>query len=1044
MNFPARSNDVPTPGATSRPGCRPVTRLGAALLGIVGFLVTPASGLATPVPIGNVVTYAGGSVGDGRQATDAISAAEATATDGAGNVYLADFSKSLVRKITPDGVIHAFAGNQSFGYAGDGGPATAATLAYPRALAVDAAGNVFISEEGNGRVRKVDSAGMISTFAGGNTYGPLGDGGPATSANLSSPAQIAFDTAGNLFIVDRGHSRVRKVAPSGTISTVAGNGTAGYGGDGGQATSAMLNYPYGVAVDGAGVIYIGDTENNRVRKVQPSGVISTIAGNSTAGASGDGGPAALALLNNPWHLSLDGAGDLAIADSRNGRIRVVVPSGTIDTVAGTTANRNNPVNGQPATSMYIGFTTEGLYERNGDMLIPVPNASVVVRIHSGLVTIIAGNLTCCFLGDGGQAAQTSLGAPRTGAVDAAGNLYIADTNNGRIRRVDVNGVITTVAGHDCGSYYGAYSGDGGPATAACLSLPQGVAVDAAGNIYIADTYNGRIRRVDTAGKITTIAGRGGWGYSGDGGPATDALLNGPWSVALDGAGNLLVAEYLGARVRQVSPTGTISTFAGTGINGFSGDGGAATLAQLNNPSEVAVNNGSVYITDRFNQRIRKVTAGVISTYVGSGAQGWPTSSDTPTTVKFQFPWGLSFDAAGTLYIADTGNAVIRTVARDGSMATVAGSYSNYGICSGFSGDGGPATSACFNQPEGVTVTNGGIYISDTNNNRVRFVALNIQAGPVPNAPPSATPLSITANAISPTEGSEFSGTVAQVTGGTAPYTASIAWGDAASSPGAVAASGAVTGTHTYDDCTGCTLAVTVTDSTGATVTGTAAFSVADAPVRVIAVNPTITEGSTAALAVAHFSDGNSLAVIGDYTSQATWVNGQVATTTIQASPGGGYDVFATPPTDVSGVVEEGTFTASVVIRDEGQAVATVNPTLTVTDAPLQMTTAGPYATGRARTFSTVLASINDTNVQTSLRDLRASMTFSSPRIATFTINCDGTVDPNSGYSCQVSGPNPYQLTLSGPRPRGRTVYQIDIKVVDDGGQTATGNTTLSR
>ena len=338
-------------------------------------------------------------------------------------------------------IIETFAGTGTSGFGGDGGAATSAMLNAPYGVAVDGAGNLYIAEDGNDRIRKVDaSTGIISTIAGSGLYGPSGDGGAATSATLFVPRGVAVDGAGNIYIVETGSYRIRKVdASTGIISTIAGTGTRGFSGDGGAATSALLDYPYGVAVDSAGNIYIADTFNYRIRKVDAStGIISTIAGTGSyrIGGGGDGGLATSASFSVPTGVALDGAGNIYVADADSGLIRKVDAStGIISTIAGS-----------------------GLYGSSGD---------------------------------GGAATLASLSTPEGIAVDGAGNIYIADEND-RIRKVDAStGIISTIAG----SGIRGFSGDGGAATSASLNDPKGVAVDGAGNIYIADTENHRIRRV---------------------------------------------------------------------------------------------------------------------------------------------------------------------------------------------------------------------------------------------------------------------------------------------------------------------------------------------------------------------------------------------------------------------------------------------------------------------------------------------------------------------------------------------------------------------
>ena len=338
--------------------------------------------------------------------------------------------------------------------------------------------------------------GIITTVAGNGTNGYSGDGGVATNAELNYPFGVAMDTTGNLFIADDGNERIRKVGPNGIITTVAGNGTNGYSGDGGAATNAKLNYPSGVAVDAIGNLFIADYGNNRIRKVGINGIITTVAGNGAGGYSGDGGVATNAKLNYPFDVAVDTTGNLFIADNDNERIRKV----------GT----------------------------------------------NGIITTVAGNGAGGYSGDGGAATNAKLNSPFGVAVDTTGNLFIADRYNQCIRKVGTNGIINTVAGngYGAGTYYGNYSGDGGAATNAELNDPSGVAVDTTGNLFIADEGNNRIRKVGTNGIIATVAGNGTSGYYGDGGAATNAELNYPIDVAVDTTGNLFIVDAFNNRIRK--------------------------------------------------------------------------------------------------------------------------------------------------------------------------------------------------------------------------------------------------------------------------------------------------------------------------------------------------------------------------------------------------------------------------------------------------------------------------------------------------------------
>jgi hypothetical protein len=360
---------------------------------------------------------------------------------------------------------------------------------YARAMAVDPLGNVYVTGYSGGTSTGEDYctikynpvSPLIHTVAGNGTQAYAGDNGPATSASLNNPRDVAFDQSGNLYIADGGNQRVRKVDASGTITTVAGNGTAGYSGDGGSATSATLRYPESVVVDTTGNLYIADSNNNVIRKVDTGGIITTV-------------PATVGVLNFPSGLALDASGNLYIADSGNNRVRKVDTSGTT-------------------------------------------------------ITTVAGTGTAGFSGDGGPATGASLNNPYGVGFDSSGNLYIADRNNQRIRKVSVgSGIISTVAGNGTQGF----SGDGGPALSASFYWPRKVVVNSAGSLFIADEFNNRVRKVDgTTGNIFTVAGDGGSTYNGDGRPATTATLATPWSVILDKHGDLYITVLWQHRIRKV-------------------------------------------------------------------------------------------------------------------------------------------------------------------------------------------------------------------------------------------------------------------------------------------------------------------------------------------------------------------------------------------------------------------------------------------------------------------------------------------------------------
>ena len=333
-------------------------------------------------------------------------------------------------------------------------------------------------------------------------------------------------------------------------------------------------------------------------------------------------------------------------------------------------------------------------------------------------------------GDGGPAVEARLRYPFDVAVDETGSLYIVDTWNHRIRKVDSAGIVTTVAGSGTtGESGGGFSGDGGPAVEAQLRFPGGAALDGSGSLYIVDTWNHRIRKVDSAGIVTTVAGsgttgEGGGGFGGDGGPAVEARLRYPYGVTVDETGNLYIADARNHRIRKVDSAGVVTTIAGSGTEGYGGDGGPAVRAQLSHPQGVALDgSGNLYIADAWNHRIRKVdSAGIVTTIAGGGTPGggrgrFGRDSGLAVRARLKYPQGMALDAAGNLYFADIGNHRIRKVDASGIMRTIAGTGGAYG---GFGGDGGPALQAMLFSPRGMAADKAGnLYIADIGNHRIR-------------------------------------------------------------------------------------------------------------------------------------------------------------------------------------------------------------------------------------------------------------------------------------------------------------------------------------
>jgi trimeric autotransporter adhesin len=642
---------------------------------------------------------------------------------------------------------------------GDGVSALNAQLSDAEGLALDNQGNVYIADPSNHRVRKVNAAGIMQTVAGTGSPDFSGDGGPASLASLNAPYGVAADRAGNLYIADLGNNRVRKVSPDGVITTLAGTGQAGSTGDGGPALAAQLNAPRNLAVDGFGGLYIAEFGGHRIRLVTPDGLIQTVAGTGSSGSPGEGVPATAAQLSYPAGIAVDFTGTLYIADSGNQKIRKVF-AGLMTTV---------PL---PTLSIPTGVTGDG---SGGIYIADSGNLRILRRTAGSVVSTVAG----------------ALSSARDVAIDPLGNLFIADGH--RVRLLSALGFATTFAGD--GTF--GFGGDGGVATAAVLNGPGGVAVGPDGSLYIADERNHRVRKISSAGIISTVAGTGIPATSVDGLPPTRTPLDAPAGLLLDSTGTLWIGEYFGNRVHKLPPGGTMQPVAGNGTAGFNGDFRSATTAELQAPDQTALDAaGNLYIADSGNHRIRKVTPqGMISTYAGTGASGYSGDGGQAASAALNLPRGVAVDAAGNLFIADTGNNCIRKVTPGGLIATVAGGGAfalslprsvmvgfdqnlyiadtgNQRILqltpagdlstiagrgsAGFSGDGGDALSAQFTNPVALAMdAAGNLYVADFDNNRIRKLTPNTPGIAAPVALPSTATLmnaaSLRAGPVAPGE-----------------------------------------------------------------------------------------------------------------------------------------------------------------------------------------------------------------------------------------------------------------------------------------------------
>jgi sugar lactone lactonase YvrE len=634
------------------------------------------------------------------------------------STLIADADHARIRSVKPSGKIRTFAGTYP-GTFGDLGPANAAGLKIPIKVRVAANGDVLIAEYGSHRIRLI-SNGTATTIAGiADSPGAGGDGGLATAAHLNAPADAFKDAAGNVYIADSTNHRIRKInGATGVITTIAGTGTPGFSGNNGPATQAQLNNPVCIVPGANGVLYVCDASNNAIRMIDAGGVIHPLAGNGQAGFSGDGGRAKRAKLNAPSDVALAANGDLIVADSGNQRLRLIKLGGKrpkISTIAGNGV-RGFTGTGVPALSP-LGDPSGVAVRSDGGILIAEASNNRVRILRDGVLANFAGDGVATFGGDGGKASKATFGEIHGVNIDSQGNILVADNGNNRIRRVDAaTEIVQTIAGNGAV----AFSGDGGPATAAGMSVSD-LVVDAQGNILFSDTENDRIRRIDTSGKITTVAGSGTPGFSGDGGAATAAKLDAPTGIALDGSGNLYVADFNNHRIRRIdAATQKISTVAGNGAAGYNGDDKAATTASLNNPTDVGFDaSGNMLIADFRNHRIRKVTGGQITTIAGTGTAGDNGDGPlTPTSLQLDSPSDVQVDADGNILIADSGNHKIRRIAAaNGGMTTIAGS--------GLAGllDAADALQGRMSAPLRMRLLSGGsMLVADSSNYVIRMIA----------------------------------------------------------------------------------------------------------------------------------------------------------------------------------------------------------------------------------------------------------------------------------------------------------------------------------
>lgn len=753
--------------------------------------LTPTnSGGAIPASIyGQVTTFAGSGNAGSADATGTAASfysPNGVATDASGNLYIVDQSNHKIRKITPAGVVTTFAGNGTQGSTNATG--TAASFNNPFGVATDASGNVYVADRFNHKIRKISPAGVVTTLAGSGTAGSINATG--TAASFNNPIGVATDASGNVYVADAANNKIRKITPAGVVTTFAGSGTVGSTDATGNAAS--FNSPHGVSTDASGNVYVTDNQNNKIRKVSPAGVVTTFAGSGTAGSTDATGTSA--SFYGPIGVAIDISGNVYVVEQINNKIRKISPAGVVTTLAGsgnigstdatgTAASFDNPfgvatdasgnlyvgdrnnnkirkinilgysinptlpaglsfdgttgiISGTPTVAMTATIYTITACNASGSSVTTVSIATVMlpnISYSEGAQTYVVGTAisplnpsstgssipasiygqVTTFAGNGtigtanGTGTVASFNRPYGVALDVAGNMYVADFYNNKIRKITPAGVVSNFAGS------GTAGSTNATGVAASFYNPYGVATDASGNVYVADNANNKIRKITAAGVVTTLAGSGTAGSANGTGIA--ASFNSPMGIALDAAGNVYVADYNNHKIRKITSAGVVTTFAGSGSTGsIDGSGVAASFSY---PRGVAIDgSGNIFVADQGNNKIRKITAsGLVTTFAGSGTSG--TIDGTGITASFNSPGSITIDALGNLFVTDY--FTIRKISSSAVVTSVAGS--SFTLGGSIDGTGADAS---FNDPKGLVADAlGNLYVADSENNKIRKVLL---------------------------------------------------------------------------------------------------------------------------------------------------------------------------------------------------------------------------------------------------------------------------------------------------------------------------------
>ena len=620
---------------------------------------------------------------------------EGLATDSASNIYVTDGFNHAIRRITPAGVVTTFAG--MMGQAGSSdGTGSAARFYFPKGAAIDSADNLYVADSFNCTIRRITPAGLVTTLAGTADRCGIADGTGA-AAQFYGSRSVAADSAGNIYVADSYSSTIRTITPAGVVTTLAGTAYQdGYVDATGPA--ARFHTPSGVATDSTGNVYVADQFNQVIRKVTPAGVVTTFAG--TAGQTGTtDGTGAAARFFGPIGVATDSVGNVYVVGDADGTvIRKITPAGMVTTLAGT-ARQHGRTDATGAAARF-GNTLSVATDSAGNVyVVDFGNSNIRKITPTGVVTTLAGTAPQSGSVDA-TGAEARFGAPTSAATDSAGNVYVIDGN--AIRKITPTSVVTTLAG--TANQYGTTDGTG---AAARFFTPKGIATDSAGNVYVGDQFNYTIRKITPAGVVTTFAGTAGRGGSADGtgAAASFSVIRG---VATDSAGNVYVADSNSGTIRKITPAGAVTTLAGTAGQVGSADGTGAA-ARFQHPVGIATDNaGNVFVADSLNCTIRKITpAGVVTTLAGTADQGG-SADGTGAAARFgcggEGMQGMTSDSAGNLYVADRNAHTIRKITPAGVVTTVVGVTLRPDFLPG-------ALPGLLGHPQGVAVHGNSLYVT---------------------------------------------------------------------------------------------------------------------------------------------------------------------------------------------------------------------------------------------------------------------------------------------------------------------------------------------